>query len=247
LTCKQILPIYDFYPKDHTGRPFAHCKRCQSHDRDRYDRQLRQARLALRGLRECFACRKVLWIGHFNSKPDGRPHSSCKACSYAYQKARYQADPRAVRRYQNWYNAAHREKVNAQARARYAAHPERVKAGYERHKLARAALNKTWRRKNHAHITQRTHERRALIKGNGGSWTAFAWERLKAQCDWTCVLCGKREPDVTLTFDHIVPVTMGGFNLISNGQPCCAACNVRKHARFRDVRPAHVRWWPLLP
>jgi 5-methylcytosine-specific restriction endonuclease McrA len=42
------------------------------------------------------------------------------------------------------------------------------------------------------------------------SFTLRQWEDLKASYDHTCLRCGRQEPEITLTVDHVVPVAIGG-------------------------------------
>jgi 5-methylcytosine-specific restriction endonuclease McrA len=69
---------------------------------------------------------------------------------------------------------------------------------------------------------------RARKFGNGGSHTIGEWETLKAQYNWTCLICGKQEPQIKLTEDHIIPLSKGGSDNIENIQPLCKTCNCKK-------------------
>lgn len=65
-----------------------------------------------------------------------------------------------------------------------------------------------------------------------GTHSFQEWENLKAQHNWTCVLCRKREPDIKLTQDHIIPLSRGGSDNIENIQPLCRICNCRKGVKI---------------
>ena len=68
-------------------------------------------------------------------------------------------------------------------------------------------------------------------RGARGSHTLGEWERLKAQYDWTCPSCERREPEIKLTEDHIISIKLGGSNNIENIQPLCQSCNSKKHTK----------------
>ncbi len=89
-------------------------------------------------------------------------------------------------------------------------------------------LWKDGRSKQPGYDAFRSHRRRERIKGNGGSHTLGEWETLKAQHNWTCFLCKKKEPEIKLTEDHIIPSSKGGSDNIENIQPLCRSCNSKK-------------------
>jgi 5-methylcytosine-specific restriction endonuclease McrA len=55
-------------------------------------------------------------------------------------------------------------------------------------------------------------------------------------CTWfgdLCLACGERS---RLSPDHVVPLVQGGANDISNIQPLCLSCNLRKSTKTIDYR-----------
>jgi 5-methylcytosine-specific restriction endonuclease McrA len=73
--------------------------------------------------------------------------------------------------------------------------------------------------------------RKKRLKQAGGHHSRVEWENLKKSCNYTCLCCRKTEPSIRLTRDHIVPVSKGGDNSITNIQPLCHSCNCKKHAQ----------------
>jgi len=72
----------------------------------------------------------------------------------------------------------------------------------------------------------------AKIKDIGGRFSLREWQKLKEQFSYTCPTCGRREPQIHLTIDHITPISKGGNNWIENIQPLCKICNLRKGAKL---------------
>ena len=70
--------------------------------------------------------------------------------------------------------------------------------------------------------------RKARLLNAEGSHTLKEWQMLKEYFNYTCQLCFKREPEIILTQDHIVPLILGGSDYISNIQPLCKLCNSKK-------------------
>ncbi|MEO1183870.1 MAG: HNH endonuclease [Cyanobacteria bacterium J06636_27] len=52
----------------------------------------------------------------------------------------------------------------------------------------------------------------------------YVLERNKYQCQ----SCGKLQVEASLTIDHIIPLSHGGSNDISNLQTLCFSCNRKK-------------------
>jgi 5-methylcytosine-specific restriction endonuclease McrA len=93
-----------------------------------------------------------------------------------------------------------------------------------------------WRRENGKN-TEYKQNRKAKKLGNGGIITAAEWRELKKKYNYTCLCCGKREPEIKLTHDHVKPLDLGGENTIENSQPLCGSCNSKKGAKWIDYRP----------
>lgn len=65
-----------------------------------------------------------------------------------------------------------------------------------------------------------------------------ALRHLRALYGRTCLACGRREPHIRLTVDHVIPLSWGGTNALDNLQPLCSECNLDKGAQTIDYRGA---------
>jgi 5-methylcytosine-specific restriction endonuclease McrA len=114
------------------------------------------------------------------------------------------------------------------ARKYFLDHPER--------NFPRGDQNPSWKdgravdarlyRKSRQHLYTFYQKRRAArLKNAEGTHTFAEWETLKAQYNWKCPCCGRSEPTIKLTQDHIIPLIRGGSDNIENIQPLCQSCN----------------------
>lgn len=76
--------------------------------------------------------------------------------------------------------------------------------------------------------------RRALEMQAEGTFSTEEWYDLCERYGNKCLSCGR--PDAKLTQDHVIPLSMGGTNYISNIQPLCGPCNSSKGAKTIDYR-----------
>jgi 5-methylcytosine-specific restriction endonuclease McrA len=75
---------------------------------------------------------------------------------------------------------------------------------------------------------QRRLKRQLFEKRQGPGWTLDQWEPLKRKYHHRCVCCRKK--GLKLEPDHIDPIDNGGAHHISNIQPLCKPCNMKKGA-----------------
>ena len=125
---------------------------------------------------------------------------------------------RQIKRKWRWHNGTLKrgspEYIKMQAENSWG-NKNRWKGGYENHLM-------------HA------RNRRVMKLNAEGNHALEEWSELKKQFDYACIACMRIEPDITLSEDHIIPLTKGGSNNIENIQPLCRSCNSRKGNRSMD-------------
>ena len=90
----------------------------------------------------------------------------------------------------------------------------------------------TWGRKVLAAVRNRT----ARKKKADGKITAGEWKSLKERYNYNCLCCGRSEPEIILSLDHVIPLSKGGINTVDNAQPLCISCNSSKGNKTIDYR-----------
>lgn len=206
--------------------------------------------------RTCGACGETKPIDQFNRDrfDESREYLwrsfTCKACMNAYQKAYRDANPDKRAKFyaltKEWVDK-NREEINAYHREYAKANPDQAKrskrkwldknlkkmaAYYRVYNKKRKAIDPEYVKTKREYCRTRTLRRRQV----GGSHTIGEWEALKAATGNKCLCCGVSGDEVALTRDHVVPLSKGGTDDISNIQPLCASCNSKKRARTIDYR-----------
>jgi 5-methylcytosine-specific restriction endonuclease McrA len=81
----------------------------------------------------------------------------------------------------------------------------------------------------------------------------FSRENIYIRDKYQCQYCGKTMPGYDLTYDHVIPRSMGGKTAWENIVTCCLPCNKKKggrtpaQARMHLIRQAkRPSWHPIL-
>lgn len=107
----------------------------------------------------------------------------------------------------------------------------RNRGTYARYKLARRehirVIRREWVDRNRLHVRIKNIERRSL-KVSSGKHTLNEFLELCDNHLWKCAYCRIDLDTKTVTEDHVIPLSKGGSNLISNIVPSCLSCNCKK-------------------
>lgn len=94
--------------------------------------------------------------------------------------------------------------------------------------VSKGETYKRYCKKNPERIAHLKARRYARERGAEGSHTLEEWQELKRKFGNKCVICRAKK---SLTKDHIIPLSEGGTDYISNIQPLCRSCNSKKWKR----------------
>lgn len=174
---------------------------------------------------------------------------TCKKCGETKPEAEFQPEPRN----RSGRNSACRTCVNARNRT-YSYAPRRSNKPW----AERTEVQRTWdaehrgqarARQKRYYETKRKHRsrdpeyvrsyvnrRRARLAAAEGSHTVAEWRALVADFGGRCVHPGCESTAVTR--DHVVPLSEGGSDYITNIQPLCRQHNCEKGTATVDYRPS---------
>ena len=97
------------------------------------------------------------------------------------------------------------------------------------------AKTRNYRAAHPEKMTEWNHNRRARKMSVGGSISAKDWREIKDKYGNKCLCCHRT--NVSITMDHVVPLSEGGKHDKSNIQPLCGSCNSAKGTKTIDYRP----------
>jgi 5-methylcytosine-specific restriction endonuclease McrA len=147
-----------------------------------------------------------------------------KECSYKgrmVEGAKWR-DKEQIKKYMQEYAEKNRDTLNKKSL-------ERVHKNHERRLEVQAKYRAT-----HKDVIRVIHTRRYHAKLEG-DLTPEQWKSIKEKHGFACNMCGLKEPEITLTLDHIVPISKGGEHTALNIQPLCKSCNSSKGNRLTKV------------
>lgn len=94
-----------------------------------------------------------------------------------------------------------------------------------------------WHKNNREKHSVTSAKYAASKRNSEGAYTEQQWIALCNRYENKCLCCRKK---ISLEPDHIIPISMGGTNWISNIQPLCHSCNTSKgNRRTTDYRNQH--------
>ena len=112
------------------------------------------------------------------------------------------------------------------------------RAYYDQNREQVVARSKEWAEDNLEQIKRfkanNRRKRRAAKNAGSGHFTVEEFEALCSVYGHACLCCGVTGRK--LEADHVVPLTKGGSDDISNIQPLCGKCNRRKFTAVIDYR-----------
>ena len=156
------------------------------------------------------------------------------------KRSHQQAHPERYAETDRKWKDVHREEINSKARERRQEKLEHYREigrnSYERHAEERRKYSLEYYKRFPEKSVAATNRRRALKYASESTHTEDEWKKLKAFYNFTCLRCGKQEPEIKLTRDHVIPLTQGGSDSIDNVQPLCARCNSKKNNKHIDYR-----------
>jgi hypothetical protein len=195
---------------------------------------------------ECKACKAARDRKRYAENPERAREKNQRYWAAHKERLREQnrrwkaANPERVREQQRAYRAGHREWDRSRSRKWARANPNKKREMNRAFARANPDLRRVWKRKwreaNADKNRAQYHRRRTREIDNGGSFTAAEWVALKESYDYTCLCCGRQEPEIQLTPDHVIPVEKGGSGAIRNIQPLCGLCNSSKGVKCIDYR-----------
>jgi 5-methylcytosine-specific restriction endonuclease McrA len=198
-----------------------------------------------KGLSEFYECPGMA-DGHLNYckscvKVRARNYHLSHREQYAqYEKARANLPHRVEARRK--YQEEHKEQISKYKERWSEENYEGVAAYkrvyYEQNREEVIARSTEWAENNLEKVRQfkanNRRKRRAAKHASRGSFTAKEFEELCERYGNKCLSCGSMS--VVLEADHVVPLTRGGSDDISNIQPLCGPCNRRKFVDTVDFR-----------
>ncbi len=151
---------------------------------------------------------------------DKRAYAKRKAAKAATSKVWRAKNSDRLNELNRQWRLAHPEYENGRSAKRRAANPEKTRAYFREYARNHPEL---WRA---ARAIRRSREVNAV-----GRYTVEEWRTKVDEFGGRCAYCSGGGD---MTMDHIIPISRGGTNWISNIVPACAWCNTSKGTKTAE-------------
>jgi hypothetical protein len=228
--CGETKSLDDFYkPNPKTGKQESRCKACMRERAKEWgDKNPERKQTRLEKWRAENRDHELEYKRRY--------HKEHRDEELPKKRAYHKANVEREREYKNRHRRENYEKHRESFLKWFNANVEKIREAGRRWNEANRERRSQYYKDNRERYNQHSHTRRARIKGNGGIYTVSEWLALKEHYNHTCLCCGRREPEIVIEPDHILPITKGGSNSIDNIQPLCVSCNRRKSTKHIDYR-----------
>ena len=176
-----------------------------------------------------------------------------------YLREYYRVNKDRILESQREYNKLHAEERAASRRAYRAKNIQRIRlakqAYYRRNAHSIKSKTAAWAKANpdrSRELKNRSRRgkcraaevqaRRARLVAAPGTFSPYEWDAMKKRYDHRCLCCGRQEPEIKLTMDHVVALINGGHHDASNIQTLCRSCNARKGRKAVDYRHSSLNF-----
>jgi len=194
------------------------------------------------GLKKCSRCGNYKSLQDFRKDrrlPDG-VRTDCRSCESARKKMSYDANADQHREHKRKFYLENRDKRNSYNRQYCRQNTDSLceyQREYREKNVDKLKIQRRVRYLANPDVYKaRANIRRVRVMAQEHHFTAEQWRALCAYYGYTCLRCGKREPEILLSPDHVIPIARGGSNSIHNIQPLCRVCNKKKYAKTGDYR-----------
>ena len=239
--CQQTKPVSEFGKnKSCKDGLQVYCKSCKN------SYQIKRKQVPIFLEKQCIVCKQLLPPSAFkkNIANQDNLHDTCNTCRInnektkqrAYRKQYYKKYPEKKKEEKKKYKKQHQEAFKEYSKNYYYSHIDEIKKSRQLQAQELKEYRRQYKQKNRDIIKQQKQQYRARKHNAPGSFTESQFAQIKALFNYTCPMCKKSEPEITLTRDHVIPLKKHGTNYIENIQPLCAACNSKKGTAHIDFR-----------
>lgn len=235
--CKEWKDLTEFFKESAKKDGLrSNCRQCQNKRNRQHYQENRESEIEKV---KRYRAQRPEWVRAYNESHYRNNHEYHLERGKKYREENRES--RKTKARQNYKE--NREKEIAKVRNYQERNKDKIKLYRKRyeetHKEQVKDLKKAWDARNADKAIQYTNKRRFHLQANGGDYTLEEWQTLCEEYDNKCLCCGihaKDTPKGKLSPDHIIPLSKGGSNDISNIQPLCLSCNISKHDNVIDYR-----------